>query len=245
MKSIITLFILLMATSSFAQSLYVPESKVGKGTDGLTIHKSKAKCETQYSETCFDIKSTKNASYSEIIDEMVDDYSKPVNSKNEIEACSDQTDCETKNASKVCADSEESVFMAADYSEIYCSKLLRFEQKLSGRKIVSANETSKASYDAAKIAEATKEAAIAMAARAIACGKRVISMLVVQNASKSLDTTQIKAMNVTYASIKDLLETGSLTSAREEILAQPVAEPLVTQTDKDVLVAELDACKPQ
>lgn len=202
----------------------------------------KANCEGQ----CLKIPENFNESchYSEIIDEEIDDPTKPVYSKNEVEACLDQADCEAKNATKTCIDSEESALMAQDYSEIYCSKLLRFEKKLSGAKVLVENASMKATYEAAKAAKDAKDAAIKMAKKAIDCGKQVIAMLVVQNASKGLDTTQIKAMNATYSTIKDLLETGSLTSAREEILAATADGVLVTDTDKTVLVAELDSCKP-
>ena len=61
-------------------------------------------------------------------DTQVDDITKPKFTKSEIEVCSDQADCETKNGIKTCIDIDEQVLMAQDFSEIYCSKPNGFDQ---------------------------------------------------------------------------------------------------------------------
>ena len=87
-----------------------------------------------------------NSNYHVVVDEMVNDYDSPINSKSETETCTDQADCESKNLVKTCLDQNERVLMAQDFSDIYCSKFTGYNQKLSGNKIVVEDATLKASY---------------------------------------------------------------------------------------------------
>ena len=196
----------------------------------------KKKCEG----VCVEIKKEFNCKYYEIAEEMVDDSTKPVHSKSESEVCADQLDCETKNESKICADVLESVFMAEDFSEIYCSKFIRFEQKLSGRKTTKENSTKKAAYDSTKASSDAMEAGIAQALKRIDHGKRIIALLLVRNAPKTLNKGQIKQMNATYAEIKGLLDTGSLETAKDEITAITPDGTIVTEADKTALISEIN-----
>lgn len=132
----------------------------------------------------------------------------------------------------------------ADNSEVYCTKILGYEQKASGTKTVVENSSKKTNFEAAKSAKIAKEAAVVFALKAMNCGKRTIATLLVQNASKGLTKRQIKQMNKAYRDIKELLETGSLDSAKEEIEAVVADGTLVTEADKTALIAELDSCKP-
>ena len=47
---------------------YLPESKIGESTDGMTIHSKPENCEAQYSEPC--IRFSENMPYSKIIQEQ-------------------------------------------------------------------------------------------------------------------------------------------------------------------------------
>lgn len=242
MKTLTLLFLITFSITTSAN--YLPESKInGQAIEaGVAVYQKKAKCEAVYSETCHHVPFQYNPEYHELVDEMVGDPASAVYSKNDIEACADQTDCETKNSSKVCTDLMENVYMAQDFSEIYCSKFLRFDAQIpSGKKIIVENATKKAAYDSALAASEAMEAAIATAMKAINHGKRVIALLVVRNASKGLTTAQIEQMNSTYAEIKNLLETGSLVTAKEKIELITPDGTIVTEADKTALISEINS----
>lgn len=259
MKKLI-LLITFITTSALAN--FLPESKINGQDANVAVYMKRSKCEAAFSEKCHKIPFGYSPEYHELVDEMVDDDTKPIyEAKSNVVTCSavlddpatteiDETktleeDCMEKEAAHICdLANKYYTVRVADNSEVYCTRFIGFEQKASGNKIVAENAAKKSAFEASEVVRKAKESAIAMATKAINCGKRVIAMLVVQNASKGLDTTQIKAMNASYSTIKDLLETGSLTSAREEILAATADGVLVTETDKTVLVAELDLCKP-
>ena len=63
-------YLLLLLLSFTASASYLPESKVGQSTDGMTIHSKKLDCEAQYSESCISIRGIGNAPYSEVIQEQ-------------------------------------------------------------------------------------------------------------------------------------------------------------------------------
>ena len=87
-----------------------------------------------------------NLNYHVIVDEMINDYDSPINSKSETETCVDQSDCEAKNLVKTCLDQDERVLMAQDFSDIYCSKITGYNQKLNGNEIVVEDAAKKETY---------------------------------------------------------------------------------------------------
>ena len=87
-------------------------------------------------------------------DTQVNDITKPKFTKSEIEVCSNQADCETKNGIKTCIDIDEQVLMAQDYSDIYCSKPNGFEQMTVS--MIREDAVKKAAYDALKASELVK-----------------------------------------------------------------------------------------
>lgn len=242
MNKLICLLIIVFSGSTWACLNELPLSEAQKAIAKDPSFTGKV-CKDLPSEQCMCFDNV-NLRHVDIVDEMIPDESKPTYSKNDIEVCVDQSDCESKNASKTCTDSQETVYMAQDFSEIYCSKLTGYEQKVSGRKVFLINLAKKAAADAADAAQLAKDSAMIAARKARNCGETVIDALLVQNASKSLSTAQIKSINTTYASIKDLLETGSLASAREEIQAVTPDGVLVVEADKTALIAQLDSCAP-
>ena len=237
---IIMKFLTLLLISFSASASYLPESKIGQDTNGITIYNNSGKCASVYSEKCIKIKKGYNHVYSELADEMVNDYSKPTwATRSMVEVCSGQADCEQKVSDKACVD-ERHALTDAEFTETWCNKITGYEQVLSGNKIIVENATKKAAYDSAKAASDAMEAAIEQAFKAINHGKRVIALLVVRNASKGLTTAQIEQMNSTYAEIKNLLETGSLVTAKEKINLITPDGTIVTEADKTALVSEIN-----
>jgi len=233
-------FLILILISISANASYLPESKVGKDTNGITVYGNSKKCASVYSESCIKIQKGYNPAYSELTDEIVDDYEKPTwATRSMVEVCSGQADCEQKVSDKACVD-ERHALTDAEFTETWCNKITGYEQVLSGNKIIVENATKKAAYDSAKAASDAMEAAIEQAFKAINHGKRVIALLVVRNASKGLTTAQIEQMNSTYAEIKNLLETGSLVTAKEKINLITPDGTIVTEADKTALVSEIN-----
>jgi len=103
-----------------------------------------------------------------------------------------------------------------------------------------------AEIDAARVAVADTEAAdkLAMetAQKYISCGLRVKSRMLVQNSSKTLTSAQKISILTTYSTIDALLSSGSLATARGEILAVTADGVMIVEADKTALVAELDGC---
>ena len=109
-------YLILFLISLTASASYLPESKIGQSTDGMTIHSKQAKCEAQYSEPC--IKFSSNESYKKI---------KPDTwLKMDTQPCVDNGDCDSKFLSLICSSSEYHGVKNYDQLEVYCTK---FEPK--------------------------------------------------------------------------------------------------------------------
>jgi hypothetical protein len=122
-------------------------------------------------------------------------------------------------------------------------KLMVDEKEVS---IIVLDQAKKELYDAdqlKKAALAADEVKMQIALKKIECGKKVIAALLVRNSLKTLTIAQITQENLTFANIKNLLETGSLETAKQAI--QYVIEDgvVVTTEDKASLISTLDACK--
>lgn len=92
----------------------------------------------------------------------------------------------------------------------------------------------------AQDAEEIQEQKLQEKIKLIDAGKRVIALFNLRNETKSLTGEQIAQLVTTFASIKGLLETGSLKTAKY-LIGQVVADGvIVTDGDKTALIAELD-----
>ena len=127
-------YLILFLVSFNLWASYLPESKIGQSTDGMTIHSKQANCVAQYSEPC--IKFSSNRSYSEIVQDQ---------------------NLESNNVSCIFCDDEYVALTCADgwnktkgTSSVYCSKFIP--------KHVEYNLAQKAIYDSTEQdKEATKE----------------------------------------------------------------------------------------
>lgn len=228
------LILLLFNFTAFAG--YIKKSEVDSCEYPKKVYSKMSSC----GEDCIKQPKGYNCKYSEVADEMIDDLERPIwATRSMVEACSGESDCEQKVSEKVCVD-ERWALTNAEFTETWCNKITGYEQKLSGRKIVVENAAKKTAYETGIAQEKALEDGIAQALKRINHGKRIIALLVVRNASKSLNKGQIKQMNATYAEIKGLLETGSLETAKDEIVAITPDGTIVTDADKTALVAEID-----
>lgn len=241
MKKTILIILSLLSFNVFACKNKIPLSDAIKAIamDGSATGVS---CKDRPEEQCLCFEGVA-WEYYDLVDNMVADKENPIYSKSETESCVNIADCDAKHAAKVCSDSEETPIKNYDQLEVYCSKLTGYPQIAQGKKF-QLNQAKKDAYEANKAAKQAQEAAFAQAEKSMKCGKRVQQLLLVRNASKGLTKGQIKQLVKDYADIKDLLDSGSLESAKEEILAVTADGTRITEDDKTAMAAELDACKP-
>ena len=89
-----------------------------------------------------------------------------------------------------------------------------------------------------------KEDGIALATKAMDWGKRVVALIGIRTDAKNLNASQINQLNETFAPIVQLLFTGSLQTAYGAVDAITPDGTLVTQADKDAILAEIAAFTP-
>lgn len=148
------LILSLISFSVFGQ--YLPHSKIGESTDGMTIENLKQKCEKRYSEPCVSIKKIGNHPYSKLADERVEDKDSPLwGQRSLVEPCGGEINCKEKALNKECID-ERQAYYNEEYSEVWCNEIVGYNTKLTGRKIVVEDPTKKALYEQA---QAEKEVA--------------------------------------------------------------------------------------
>lgn len=144
-------------------------------------------------------------------------------------------DCDTKFAALVCA--EGTAIKNYDLLEVYCAK-----DVMKATKQFAHVEEKLTAFHAKQAASAAYNLAELQALKAMECGKYVIRMMLIRNASKSLTTAQSKETITLYRDIVSLLEVGSMKAAKEEIQAVQVNEPIATEADKNALVDGINRC---
>jgi len=229
------LILFLFCASAFAN--FVKKSEFESG-DIKRIFTKKLKC----GNDCLRIPKGYNKEFHILVDEMVDDLDKKIYSKTEIETCLNQEDCEQKNLEKACLNENDKILMAEDFSEIYCSRFLRFEKKPTGFKKVIEDPALKAVFNSKEIKKNQKKAAIRLALNAQRCGSKVIALTSVLLRGKKLKKGERKAYIKTFKDIIDQLKVGSLDNARDAI-SEVIIDDIITSDDKAALISELDACK--
>ena len=144
------LIILFLTFSAFAN--YIPKTKVGTG-ESLTVFMKKKKCESHYSEICIKIPSGYNSEFHKLKDQMKNDLDSPNwGQRSAIEPCSGESNCSEIALIKECLDGRHSLYNA-EYSEVWCNKILSYAQIPSGKKIVSENAELKAIHEADKLSK--------------------------------------------------------------------------------------------
>lgn len=158
MKFLILTLILLVSLSAFAN--YIPVDDVGTGND-ITVFMRKNKCEEHYSKDCIKIPSKYDHNFYIIVDEEIDDLSRPVYSKNQVNNCGEycQSLFSAGNQIDPCIDLQESLILNLELEEIYCSKLLRYEKKI--KKVAVKDSQKESDYlalkEAVRVAEESKK----------------------------------------------------------------------------------------
>lgn len=114
----------------------------------------------------------------------------------------------------------------------------------TGNKILVESQQRKSEYESAQSAKTQLEYAMVTARKSQSCGNDTMAYMLVRNAPKGLSNSQKISLVETYSTIKALLETGSLESAKLQITAAVADGVVVTESDKTALNAYIDGCKP-
>lgn len=287
-----TILLTLFSFVSFA----ISQPRVDLGTCD-NLYAFKKVCDRFHSDC---IENTVNCNYAQLKTDVIpeDDHTKPIKTKNEVEACAEikqdvevcnplvieddvltteideslgsktsvevclenqaakicpenfvvsnsgselsciqslDTNCSLKKEAKTCIDTDE--YSEVLGAEVYCTKVTGYEQKNVTHYSVIEDAIKKTDYESIQ----AEKAGMALAQERIDHGKKVISLMVYRNALKvGLTEDQIKTMVSTYSSIKALLETGSLNTAKTEIQGLVPDNVLVTDTDKARLIAKIN-----
>lgn len=207
---------------------------------------------------CYRIPNKTNASYLELVDIMENDLTKPVMSKTDVVQCvaieddpatteidetkSLEDDCQEKLAALDCLNKGEAI-RAADNSEVYCSMLLRYEQKPSGMKKVRIDETLKTQYETAKASQKAQEQAVEGQLEDMAFGKRLYASVQLLNKGKGLTKAQRRTLRQNLKTMRDDLMDGNICDVRSDLEALAADGTLIREADKTAFLAKIDAYK--
>ena len=218
------LYVLIISFSAMAS--YIPIENIGTCSTSEMYFRLNSRCQSFHGKECFSIPQDYNCAYHV--------FQEATWLKEQVISCADALDCESKRASLVCNSEGFEPSMNLEPLEAFCVKFSPAQ--------VVVDAVKKASYDAAQAQKVAMENAMAAAKKAMDCGRDVKALLVVRNASKNLTPAQIKEMVTTYSEIDALLSSGSLNTAKAEILAAEADNIIITNDDKTALAAKIDEC---
>lgn len=149
---------------------------------------------------------------------------------------SEEDNCKALLEAKICAEGVALSSKSAESSKVFCQVTTYPLVDVYTYSTVE-NAVKKAAYLERRI----EEAGMALAQARMDHGSKVISFMVYRNSLK-LDLTQdqVSAMVSTYATIKALLETGSLNTAKTAIEALTVDGTIITELDKSKLISKIE-----
>lgn len=234
------LFLALITFSTLASN-FIPVSTIQNNTKAGYSLLADCQRASAPDEICQDIGDQPLETY-EVYTYEVDDESKPIYlAKQQIELCTNIADCNFKFLTFACLDESHFAVKNFDTLEIYCTKRIGFEKKSmksirQSQSLLNAYNTQKT----IKLANELQEQRLQEKLKLIDAGKRVIALLNLRNESKNLTTAQVAQLITTFASIKSVLETGSLLTAKG-LISQVIPDGIIiTDADKSALIAELD-----
>ncbi len=246
-------YLLLFFLSFSALAQWVPEAEI--------LSKSWTKVYSRKScpGTCHKIpKGEIDPSFVELEEVMVNDLDKPVMSKTDIVECTavaddpatteiDETqslenNCVAKLAALDCTGKGKAI-RALDNSEVYCSVLLRYEQKLAGYKKAAVNQTLKSQWETSRNVQKAQEAAINSQVQDMNFGRSLYASVQLLNKGKGLTKAQRRQLRQDLKTMREDLLDGSLCDVRADLLTLPVNGTTVTEADKAAILAKLDAYK--
>lgn len=237
-----TILITLLISFSALASNWMPISKIeSKSSQAYQLELDCLKT----GEQCIDVGSEPYAislGFGILTPILEDDFENPIwGSRSMIVKCADETDCIAIHETRECVDGRTS-FYSVDDLEVWCNKIVGYQQKDFGKKSFSIDTAAFNSYKATQSAIAQGSAIRNQIKSLRECLAGVIDLLVLRNASKNLTTEQVDQMVQTYQPIMALLQAVSGVTAKEKIQAVSADGVLVTENDKIALTQEIDKC---
>lgn len=232
------IFLILLLFPFIALANYVSANLIE--TDAITSFASLSDCEAHYDTTCIRIPDGYNSAYHVAKDEMTDDLSSPIwATRSMIEACIDETDCKARASALKCVDGRTAYYNET-FTEVWCNKIIGYNQKPTGRKIVVEDAAKKAAYLAAEQVKKDRQAAIDRKKADINFGNTVVALVGVLNEQKGLNSSQLDQMTSAFSAIKENLTSGAIETARAKIAAITPDGVAITQSDIDAILSEID-----
>jgi hypothetical protein len=206
-----------------------------------TVYSSQSICRDANPEgDCLAIPSGSIPQALEKVAEMIDDpFSPQWEAASQVTECEGEEACQTALLALTCEGNREK-FIDAEFTQVYCTKIVGYDQVATGAYVLAENESLKSAYLAAKAAEDALNAGLQEVARLRAAGQRVISLVILRNGAKNLTDEQVIALHATYATVKSFLEDGSLVRAKAAVEAITPDGVIMTVDDKTAILAEIE-----
>lgn len=210
--------------------------------DLTTVYSTNANCLSANPQgDCLAIPEGAIGAVLEKVAEMTDDLNSPQwEAASQVTACVGQEACQTALEELICSSGEHQKFIDAEFTQVYCTKILGYDQVATGRFILQENADQKAAYLAVQAAIDAQESALKEVQRRRNAGQRVISLVILRNSVKNLTDEQVVQLHSTYATIKAFLEDGSLDRAKAAVEATIPDGIVMTSADKDAIIEEIN-----
>jgi len=236
MKNLILILLFITSNLSYA-SMWAEKEKIMSG-EKFTKFTRISNCPGE----CIQVPRGHRYEYFSLSDEEVDDPSKPISSKSEVNSCGEY--CQTLFDEGVsCGDPLEEAILNLDLKEIYCSKFIRFEKKLSGRKVLKVDQAKKGAHESAQAILKVQNNAINSQLKDMDFGKTLYAKIMLMNKAKGLSKAQRKQMRRDLKEIKEDILDGDLCSAKAEIEALVADEVVIHTSDKTKIIDTIQAFK--
>lgn len=233
------IFTLLFSISAFAVENWFPIGKEG----AKTVWMQKAKCEKAEGQACYDI-SKKDPRFHEPQTSMVDNPAKPIyKPKYDFVNCDSPSDCTQKAGSKTCLTGDHSTYeknqMPIPGYSLYCVGITGYEQM--EQTVLVENSAKKTEVQASEAQKEAMDLKLEKLAKDAQFGSSMIGLVGVRLRDKNLTRAQTKQVMKDYRELIDLLKVGSIEHSKAEVESITPDGTLISQGDKDALLAEINA----
>ena len=222
------LIVLMISLSSFAGNF--SEVEKVKTCEVEKVYKSKFKCESKENSACIKVPEVFNCDILKVGKRKIQDLESPIwGTRSMVTSCLDEADCALKRSELVCS-SERISFVNAEFTEVWCNKIIDYNMIETDEDIIVIDEEKKTLYDAKMVKKKNKEDKL----------KRGRSKR--QNCSDSLglitetfsdqDEAVSDALELQFADVLDALRKCKYKKAKRlinEKVVPPEMEPLKTE----------------
>lgn len=241
----IIFFLMFNPVSVFAN--FYPEKKPG----AKTVYAEKWKCEQVEGKECFETgvfgkKGYKDPRFHETKTKEVNDQSKPIyKPKYNLKNCSSPEDCQSKIAKE-----GKSYCQNGDYANFsknvvmpgfsyFCTGVSGYEKKTVKEIVV--NQGKKVQIETAESERKEIEKQLLQQGKNVAFGTKLIGIISMRNKSKSITRAQRRKLFKDFRGVVDFLYAGAIDDAKAEIEEITPDGTVVTQADKDAILAEINS----